>query len=137
MGLLHRLLSVNYSSHSRRQYLHCFKVCHFLPISTHIDNFFGGGWTLNVFLVLCRELRCLRNTIHTHLMFTYISADALWLITSQVRALLGYLQIHRMYYTETRRGLGSICSSNIMLYNLRGWKNFQESKVVGGRDEQA
>ncbi|CAL8135002.1 unnamed protein product [Orchesella dallaii] len=34
-----------------------------------------------IFLVF-KELRCLRNTIHTHLMITYILADTLWIITS-------------------------------------------------------
>lgn len=29
-----------------------------------------------------RELRCLRNTIHTNLIVTYILADTLWIITS-------------------------------------------------------
>ncbi|XP_014234213.1 diuretic hormone receptor-like [Trichogramma pretiosum] len=29
-----------------------------------------------------RELRCLRNVIHTHLMFTYILADLLWILNT-------------------------------------------------------
>lgn len=37
---------------------------------------------IDSFFILFRELRCLRNTIHTHLMITYVLADTLWIITS-------------------------------------------------------
>lgn len=38
----------------------------------------------------CRDLRCVRNTIHIHLMLTYLLLDTCWLLaaTSQVRTFM-------------------------------------------------
>jgi hypothetical protein len=42
---------------------------------------------LILLLEIDRDLRCLRNTIHTHLLITYIMADLTWIVTAilQVR----------------------------------------------------
>ncbi|KAG7188235.1 hypothetical protein KM043_016098 [Ampulex compressa] len=48
------------------------------------------GYTLSLFtlvvavaiFVYYKELRCLRNNIHTNLMFTYILADLMWILTT-------------------------------------------------------
>ena len=61
-------------------------------------------------------------------MLTYISADALWLITSQVRALLPII-----LNTMLRRGLDSIrgrIQHRVSQDHLRGYE-FQKSKIVG------
>lgn len=50
-----------------------FVLLHFLQVS---DWLF-----VCVCVVACRELRCLRNTIHSHLMVTYVLADALWVLS--------------------------------------------------------
>ncbi|KAK4023852.1 hypothetical protein OUZ56_009246 [Daphnia magna] len=43
----------------------------------------------------CRpDLRCLRNTIHTHLLITYIMADLLWIVTATLQ----------LYRGETNKG---------------------------------
>ena len=33
-------------------------------------------------MVLCREMRCLRNKIHTNLFLTYILANTCWILTA-------------------------------------------------------
>ncbi|XP_011493880.1 PREDICTED: diuretic hormone receptor-like [Ceratosolen solmsi marchali] len=50
--------------------------------------FVGYGLSLSTLIIAVviylyyRELRCLRNVIHTNLMFTYILADFLWILTT-------------------------------------------------------
>ncbi|KZS20193.1 Diuretic hormone 44 receptor 1 [Daphnia magna] len=41
-----------------------------------------------------KDLRCLRNTIHTHLLITYIMADLLWIVTATLQ----------LYRGETNKG---------------------------------
>lgn len=54
--------------------------------ATHISTDEGT----KLILIIChfipsRDLRCLRNTIHTHLLITYITADLLWIVTATLQ----------------------------------------------------
>lgn len=41
-----------------------------------------------IVIIVYRDLRCLRNTIHTHLLITYIMADLLWIVTATLQVFL-------------------------------------------------
>lgn len=53
------------------------KKCVVRRNSLHKVRFFIASVCFYVY----RELRCLRNTIHSHLMVTYVLADALWVLS--------------------------------------------------------
>ena len=65
-----------------------------------------------------RDLRCLRNTIHTHLLITYIMADLLWIVTAtlQVRKLSDSLEIARSSINNNERRLLPLLLSYKQLY---------------------
>ncbi|XP_071039804.1 diuretic hormone receptor-like isoform X2 [Parasteatoda tepidariorum] len=39
----------------------------------------------------CKELRCLRNTIHANLIFTYILLDVIWILTAKLQSSQNYI----------------------------------------------
>ncbi|XP_076386603.1 diuretic hormone 44 receptor 1 isoform X3 [Megachile rotundata] len=51
------------------------------------------GYSISLFTLIiavsiflyCKELRCIRNNIHTNLMFTYILADSMWILNNVIQ----------------------------------------------------
>eukprot|EP00102_Acyrthosiphon_pisum_P023201 XP_016660411.1 PREDICTED: diuretic hormone receptor-like isoform X5 [Acyrthosiphon pisum] len=63
------------------------------PSIVYTSYFYYGGYTISLvalvaavsIFVYFKDLRCLRNTIHTNLMCTYILSDFTWILTSTLQ----------------------------------------------------
>ncbi|XP_025422368.1 diuretic hormone receptor-like isoform X3 [Sipha flava] len=63
------------------------------PSVVYTSYFYYGGYTISLvalvaavsIFVYFKDLRCLRNTIHTNLMCTYILSDFTWILTSTLQ----------------------------------------------------
>lgn len=53
---------------------------------------------LTIFLYF-KDLRCVRNTIHTNLMITYVLFDVTWIITSMLHVSVSSCVYHRSHFT--------------------------------------
>ncbi|XP_045026799.1 diuretic hormone receptor isoform X6 [Daphnia magna] len=71
-------------------------------ISEDTTTIYFTGYTVSIvaltlaiwIFIHFKDLRCLRNTIHTHLLITYIMADLLWIVTATLQ----------LYRGETNKG---------------------------------
>ncbi|XP_046437865.1 diuretic hormone receptor-like isoform X2 [Daphnia pulex] len=71
-------------------------------ISEDTTTIYFTGYTVSIvaltlaiwIFIHFKDLRCLRNTIHTHLLITYVMADLLWIVTATLQ----------LYRGETNKG---------------------------------